>query len=294
MTGWRRGGPGAGALGVRFAPVLAAAVAGLGSAWAAASGTASVDPPTSMPFPAPASLPVPVPLPVPKPLPVPMPEDKAKAMAGTERYCVGYERTFHGEWETGRDRAVAGPPVLFRIGANSRGAGCYAQLNVRTPPGVAPYELPRFRAKAREGGTAWILRYREIVLEFDTKSGTVARRESGNVVRNGILFAGPPAVGEPPPPPPLRQRQRWYGRWRGRISGLPFPVTLSFSSAERGRVRGRISMLLMAENFTGRFHGEMLVFRWRNRHVGLHMEHGGDTLVYNDYRGRVFRFRRRR
>ena len=50
----------------------------------------------------------------------------------------------------------------------------------------------------------------------------------------------------------------------------------------------------MAKTFTGRFHGEMLVFRWRNRHVGLHMEPDGDTLVYNDYKGRVFRFRRKR
>lgn len=284
MTGSSRGGPGALALGVRFAPVLAAAVAGLGPALIAASGADSSDRPTPMP------LPVPIPL----PRPVPLPEEEAVAMAGTEQYCVGYERTFHGAWTTGVDRAVAGPPVLFRIGANSRGAGCYAQLNVRMPPGVAPYELPRFGAKAKGGGPAWMLRYREIVLEFDTKSGTVVRREGGNVVRNGILLARPPALGEPPPAPPARQRQRWYGKWRGRISGLPFPVTLRFSPADRGRVRGRISMLLMAENFTGWFHGEMLVFRWRNRHVGLHMEPGGDTLVYNDYRGRVFRFRRQR
>ena len=103
-------------------------------------------------------------------------------MDGTERYCVGYERTFHGEWEAGVDLAGAGPPVLFRIGANSRGAGCYAQLNVRTLPGVAPYELPRFRAKSKGGGTAWMLRYREIVLDLDTKSGTAVRREGGNVV----------------------------------------------------------------------------------------------------------------
>ena len=294
MTGWRRGGPGAGALGFRFAPVLAAAVAGLGPAWTAASGAASVDRPTPLPVPVPLPVPKPLPLPVPKPVSLPEVEDEAEAMAGTEHYCAGYERTFHGAWETGTGRAVAGPPVLFRIGANSRGAGCYAQLNMRTPPGVAPYELPRFRAKAREGGTAWTLRYRAMVLEFDTKSGTVVRIEGGTVVRNGILLARPPAVGEPPPAPPARQRQRWYGRWRGRISGLPFPVTLRFSPSEGGRVRGGISMLLMTENFTGRFHGEMLVFRWRNRHVGLRMEPGGDTLAYNDYRGRVFRFRRRR
>ena len=239
-------------------------------------------------------MPLPVPMPLPKPAPLPLSEAEAVAMAGTEQYCIGYERTFHGAWTTGVDRAVAGPPVLFRIGANSRGAGCYAQLNMRTPPGVAPYALPRFRARAKEGGTAWMLRYREIVLDLDTKSGTAVRREGGNVVRNGILLARPPALGVSPPAPPARQRQRWYGKWRGRISGLPFPVTLRFSPAERGRVRGRISMLLMAENFTGRFHGELLVFRWRNRHVGLHMEPGGDTLVYHDYRGRVFRFRRRR
>ena len=34
-------------------------------------------------------------------------------------------------------------------------------------------------------------------------------------------------------------------------------------------------MPLMKKTFTGRFHGEMLVFRWRNRHVGLLMEPGG-------------------
>ena len=51
-------------------------------------------------------------------------------------------------------------------------------------------------------------------------------------------------------------------------------------------------MLLMSEAFTGRFHGEMLVFQWKNRHVGLVMETDGDTVVYHDYRGRVSRFRR--
>jgi len=49
----------------------------------------------------------------------------------------------------------------------------------------------------------------------------------------------------------------------------------------------------MKQTFTGRFYGEMLVFRWRNRHVGLVMEPGGDVLVYTDYRGRIHRFRRR-
>ena len=53
-------------------------------------------------------------------------------------------------------------------------------------------------------------------------------------------------------------------------------------------------MLAMADSFTGRFHGEMLVFRWKNRHVGLVMEPAGDAVVYNDYKGREFRFRRAR
>ena len=214
-------------------------------------------------------------------------------MAGTEHYCTGYERTFHGEWETGADRAVAGPPVLFRIGAGPRGAGCYAQLNVRTPPGVAPYELPRFRAKAREEGTAWMLRHREIVLEFDArKSGTVVRREGGNVVRRGVLLPEPPPVREYLPPPSAERRARWYGTWRGRFPGAPFRVTLRFNESGAGEVIGRISMLLMSEHFAGRFRGEMLVFQWKNRHVGLVMEPDGNTVVYHDYRGRVSRFRR--
>ena len=36
----------------------------------------------------------------------------------------------------------------------------------------------------------------------------------------------------------------------------------------------------------------MLGFRWQNRDVGLVMEPDGDTLVYNDYRGRATRLRR--
>ena len=80
------------------------------------------------------------------------------AVAGTERYCTGYETTFHGAWGAGEageieeDGAAARPPVLFRVGVNGDGAACYAQLNVRTPPGVAPYELPRFRADGQGDG----------------------------------------------------------------------------------------------------------------------------------------------
>ena len=214
------------------------------------------------------------------------------AMAGTEDYCAGYERTFHGAWP-GREGGVSdGRPVLFRIGVNARGEGCYAQLNVMTPPGVAPFELPRFRAEAGEG--TWRLRYRDTVLEIDTASRAAARRQGEEPPQTGTLLAHPPPVGEAPPSPTARQRARWYGKWRGRLSRLPFRVTLRFAESETGEVIGRISSLLMRQTFMGRFHGEMLVFRWRNRHVGLVMEPGGDTLVYHDYRGRVHRFRRRR
>ena len=223
------------------------------------------------------------------------------ALAGTERYCKGYDTTFHGVWGAGKageaEAIVAGaaPPVLFRIGVNAGGAACYAQLNVRTPPGVAPYELPRFRAKAGPGGDAWTLRYRADVLEIDAGSGRVVRREGRSVVRSGLLLLAPPPVGEPLPPPSAERRARWYGTtWRGRFPGAPFRVTLRFNESSAGRVIGRISMLLMSQTFTGRFHGDMLIFRWKNRHVGLVMEPGGDTLVYNDYRGRVSRFRRAR
>lgn len=213
------------------------------------------------------------------------------AMAGTEDYCAGYEQTFHGKW-TPVEAGTLGPPVLFRIGVNSRGKGCYAQLNVMTPPGVAPFELPRFRADA--GDDIWRLHYRGTVLEIDTARGTAVRRLGEEPPQSGTLLAHPPPVGEAPPPPTARQRARWYGKWRGRLSRLPFPVTLRFAESGTGEVVGRISSLLMRQTFRGRFHGEMLVFRWRNRHVGLVMEPGGDTLVYHDYRGRVHRFRRRR
>ena len=218
-------------------------------------------------------------------------------MAGTEGYCAGYETTFHGEWKAGEagngGDGAAGSPVLFRIGVNAGGEGCYAQLNVRAPPGVAPYELPRFGAEARGGG-AWTLRYRETVLEVDAGSGAVVRREGGgNPVRTGVLLAAAPAVEGPPPPAPSAPwRERWYGRWQGRFPGVSFPISLRFAASEAGQVQGRISSLLMAGSFTGWFHGELLVFRWRNRHVGLLMDPGSDALVYTDYRGRVSRFRR--
>jgi len=220
------------------------------------------------------------------------------AMSGTERYCTGYETTFHGVWGAGEageaeaSVAVAAPPVLFRIGLDAGGAGCYAQLNVRTPPGVAPYELPRFRARAGPGRDAWTLRYRADVLEIDVGTGRVVRREGGSVVRSGLLLPGSPPVGEHLPPPSAERRARWYGTWRGRFPGAPFRVTLRFNESFAGGVSGRISMLLMSQTFTGRFHGDMLVFQWKNRHVGLFVEPGGDTLVYNDYRGRVARFGR--
>ena len=213
------------------------------------------------------------------------------ALAGTERYCKGYDTTFHGVWEArANEDEVAGPPVLFRIGVNAGGEGCYAQLNVMTPPGVAPYELPRFGATAGDGG-AWTLRYRETVLEVDAGNGTVVRRGGGIVTRTGVLRAEAPPIEAPPPTASAGQRERWYGKWRGRFPGVPFRIGLRFAASGAGGVRGRISSLLMAKTFEGWFHGEMLVFRWRNRHVGLVMDPKGDALVYTDYKGRVSRFR---
>ena len=253
MTGERR----APARAARAAPILAAAAFGLGPAPDAAAAA-----------------------------------PEAAAMAGTERYCAGYGMTFHGQWE-GEEGGEGGDgaAVPFRIGVNAGGEGCYAQLGVRTPPGVAPYELPRFGAEAREGG-AWTLRYRETVLEVDPGSGTVVRRHGGGPARTGVLLAEPPSVEDPPPPPSAPRRERWYGRWQGRFPGVSFPIRLRLAPSEAGRVQGRISLLLMTETFTGRFHGELLVFRWRNRHVGLVMDPGGDALVYTDYKGRVSRFHR--
>lgn len=219
-------------------------------------------------------------------------EPATAAMAGTEDYCAGYEKTFHGEWAAA-EAGASGPPVLFRIGANARGAGCYAQLNLATPSEVAPFEHTGFRARERDGA-AWTLRDRPVVLEVDTARGTVVRREGRNVTRTGVLLTRPPSVGEPPPTPPAGQRARWYGKWRGRLSRLPLRVTLRFSESRTGEVIGKVSSLLMRQTFMGWFHGDMLIFRWRNRHVGLCMEPDGKAIVYNDYKGRAFRFHRRR
>lgn len=213
------------------------------------------------------------------------------ALPDTQRYCAGYETTFHGEWPKGED-GTAESPVLFRIGVNAGGKGCYAQLNVKTPPGIAPYELPRFQVEAGDGGE-WTLRYRSFVFTVDPGRGTAVRIRGGEADQIGTLLEQPPPVREMLPAPSAERRSRWYGKWGGRISRQPFPVTLQFAESSSGEVEGRISMLLKKRDFIGRFHGEMLMFRWKNRHVGLVMEPDGDTLVYNDYRGRVYRFRRR-
>ena len=264
-------GPNPGARATRAAAVLIAVALGVGIA--------------ALRYEAAAKTPVPAPAP-------PVVRGEAVAMAGTERYCTGYDTTFHGVWEGGRGTAVAASPVLFRIGLNPGGAGCYAQINVRIPPGVAPYELPRFRARAGPGGNTWTLRYRAVALEIDVGSGRVIRREGGAAVRKGRLLPEPPPVGKTLPPPSAERRGRWYGTWRGRFPGAPLRVTLRFNESSAGRIMGRMSMVLMSQDFIGRFQGDMLVFRWKNRHVGLIMEPGGDNLVYNDYRGRVSRFRR--
>ena len=214
----------------------------------------------------------------------------ATVMAGAERYCTGYEHTFHGVW-TSEDEE--GAPVLFRVGANggAGGRGCYAQLNVMERRGIAPYELPRFHVETEDGGLR-TLRYRTILLVLDTERRTAVHRQGDGPPRTGSLLERPPPVGNVPPAPPARRMERWYGRWRGRFAGLPFPVTLRFSGGAANEVNGRISALLWARSFTGRFHGEMLVFRWRNRHVGLILEEGGNSLVHVNYRGEAFRFHR--
>ena len=261
----RRGQPLSKAYGSRLARILAATAAGLGLA---CTGTAGGTPLKE-------SLPT------------------ASAMAGTEDYCNGYERTFHGEWTGWGGAGASGTPILFRIGANAGGEGCYAQLNVMAPPGVAPYELPRFRAEAQDG-TAWTLRYGDIVLSLDPGSETAVRRQGTGDPWTGVLRARPPAIAGAQPAPSTRQMERWNGKWTGRFADLPLRVTLRLSPSGANEVTGRISTWLGKKSFTGRFHGELLVFRWKNRHVGLVMEPGGDTLVYTDYKGRIARFRRPR
>ena len=55
--------------------------------------------------------------------------------------------------------------------------------------------------------------------------------------------------------------EHWYGTWHGRLSGLPTQVILESSPLGANEGRGRISSLLITQTFTGRFHGEILVFR---------------------------------
>ena len=215
-----------------------------------------------------------------------------RAMRGTGRYCAGYERTFHGAWTSG---GGLGAPVPFRVGAAAEGRGCYAQLDLMAPPGVAPFELPRFRAGVKD--RVWTLRYRTIVVTLDPGRGTAAYRQGNDPPFTGVLLARPPPVRDAraAPSAPAMWRERWYGRWRGRFAGVPFPVTLRLSPSDPDptEVRGRASAAFFGRTFIGRFHGRTLIFRWRNRHVGLTMEPGGDALVHVDYRGRVYRFRRR-
>lgn len=212
------------------------------------------------------------------------------AIIGTERYCTGYEHTFHGEWT---DENPESAPLPFRVGANTDAddRGCYAQLGVMGGRNIAPYELARFRVVAGNG--VWTLSYRAIRVILDTERRTAVHRQGERPPRTGRLLAQPPPVGSIPPAPPVRRMELWYGRWRGRFARLPFPVTLRFSGAGTNEVKGRVSGLLTSRSFTGWFHGEMLIFRWRNRHVGLVMEEGGDSLVHVNYRGQVFRFHRR-
>ena len=226
-------------------------------------------------------------------------EREARAMADTERYCVGYERTFHGEWETGADRAVAGPPVLFRIGANSRGAGCYAQLNMRTPPGVAPYELPRFRARAKGGGTAWTAS-----LPRNRSGVRHEEREPWSAARAGTWFET--ASCSPDRRPWANRRPRTS---RSATAALVREVARSHLGSSvpgdhswqilPGRAGPRTGTDIDASHGSRTSHRPVprrdarlsLAQPTRRTAHGIRRRH---PRLRNDYRGRVFRFRRRR
>ena len=206
---------------------------------------------------------------------------------GTEGYCRGYEETFQGWWKT------EGPPVTFRVGVNNDGnKGCYAQLSVAVSDGIAPYELPRFRVSRQDG--LWSLAYRNAKVRIDPVHRTASRRVGEDATYVGTLREDALPLQPPPTPPSEQWIRRWHGSWKGRFAKLPFAVTLRFAGSDPNRIEGRISAPFTAKTFIGRFHGEMLVFRWKNRHIGLRLEEAGDTLVHVNYRGKVFRFRRKR
>lgn len=211
-------------------------------------------------------------------------------MAGAERYCDGYEKTFDGMWTSG-----AGAPVPFRVGvgpSDAEARACYAQLNVDEARRIAPYELRRYQASPGPGGV-WTLRYRRFEVEIDPARGTAAHRRGEADAETGVLLPAPPPVAPAPPPLSPDRAEPWYGEWKGRFPGVPVPVTLRLSESGPGRVGGELSALFVgSRSFTGRFHGGMLVFPWKNRYVGFSLEPGGEALVHVSYRGEVFRFRR--
>ncbi len=211
-------------------------------------------------------------------------------MAGAERYCEGYEETFDGVWTSG-----AGAPVPFRVGVAPPGAearACYAQLNVDEARRIAPYELRRYEASRGPGGVVWTLRYRHFEVEIDPARGTAAHRRGEAEAETGVLLPVPPPVAPAPPAPSPDRAERWYGKWKGRFPGVPFPVTLRLSESGPGEVGGELSVPLLSRSFAGRFHGGMLVFPWKNRHIGFSLEPDGGTLVHVSYKGEVFRLRR--
>ena len=162
-------------------------------------------------------------------------------MAGTEHYCTGYETTFYGAWEAGEAsdgggwRRPRAPPVLFRIGVNADGKGCYAQLNVKTPArGRPPTSFPVSepgRGTATPGPFATGRPSSRSMPGAEPWSGVRA----GDSARTGVLLARAPAVGEPPPPPPSApRRERWYGRWQGRFPGGVVPDPPAFRRLRSG------------------------------------------------------------
>lgn len=210
-------------------------------------------------------------------------------MAGAERYCDGYEKTFDGMWTSG-----AGAPVPFRVGvgpSDAEARACYAQLNVDEARRIAPYELRRYQASPGPGGV-WTLRYRHFEVEIDPARRTAAHRRGQDDAETGVLLSAPPPVAPAPPAPSPDRARRWYGKWKGRFPGVPLPVTLRLSESGPGEVGGELSVPLLSREFAGRFHGGMLVFPWKNRYIGFSLEPDGGALVHVSYKGETFRLRR--